>query len=55
MTGGDLEATDEFRVSRVARPVADTIVARMCRLDAVKKTWLIDPELVRQAQRISGA
>ena len=24
-------------------------------MDAVKKTWLIDPELVRQAQKISGA
>ncbi len=22
---------------------------------AIKKTWLIDPELVRQAQKISGA
>ena len=24
-------------------------------MDTVKKTWLIDPELVRQAQKISGA
>jgi len=29
--------------------------AKIIRMDAVKKTWLIDPELVRQAQKISGA
>ena len=27
----------------------------MIRMDAVKKTWLIDPDLVREAQKISGA
>jgi Arc/MetJ family transcription regulator len=28
---------------------------KIVRMDAVKKTWLIDPELIRQAQKISGA
>ena len=28
---------------------------KVIRMKAVKKTWLIDPELVRKAQRICGA
>lgn len=28
---------------------------KIIRMPVVKKTWLIDPELVRRAQKISGA
>lgn len=31
------------------------MMARIIRMKAVKKTWLIDPALVRRARRIYGA
>ena len=37
-----------------ATPVGIRIIAKIIRMKPVKKTWLIDPELVRKARKVSG-